>query len=367
MKILFLISSMEAGGAERVAATLCNAWAARGDQVMLVPTYSGGGVRSFYALDDAVQLRYLAQLAGVTGRGALNYLRRLRCLRALIAQRAPDVIISFLPNVSVNVLLASAGMRVPVIVCERRDPSSQSHSYLQEWACRLLYRRADMVTVQTEAVAAKIRAIYPGPYLLRAVPNPLPELALAPAAADRPRKVLLSLGRLVPEKQLDRLLDAFHDLAPAHPDWDLHIYGDGPLAPKLAQRIAALGLNERVALKGRTERPWDAMAGADAFVMTSKFEGFPNALLEAMGMALPCVAFDCPSGPREMSADGRDAMLVALDDQAGLSAALGRLMGEAPLRSELGARARASVLARFGLPGVLARWDGLFAELGVRA
>jgi GalNAc-alpha-(1->4)-GalNAc-alpha-(1->3)-diNAcBac-PP-undecaprenol alpha-1,4-N-acetyl-D-galactosaminyltransferase len=106
------------------------------------------------------------------------------------------------------------------------------------------------------------------------------------------------------------------------------------------------------------------MAGADAFVMASKYEGFPNALLEAMGIGLPCVAFDCPSGPKEISRNGQDAMLVPLNDQKGLAASLRKVMGDAQWRQRLGEQGRDSVRERYSLQAVMTRWDQLFREVG---
>lgn len=105
------------------------------------------------------------------------------------------------------------------------------------------------------------------------------------------------------------------------------------------------------------------MAQADAFVMASLYEGFPNAMLEAMGVGLACVATDCPSGPRELSRDGVDALLVGVEDQKGLSDALSRLMSNEELRLNLGQRARSSVKERYSIENVLTQWDKVFTTL----
>jgi GalNAc-alpha-(1->4)-GalNAc-alpha-(1->3)-diNAcBac-PP-undecaprenol alpha-1,4-N-acetyl-D-galactosaminyltransferase len=360
MKILFLISSLGAGGAERVATTLCNAWSARGDDVTLVPTYSGGGA-AFYEVGHEVELITLADLVGTAPKGLRSYARRLLTLRRLIGKRKPDVIVSFLPNVNVAAILATAFMSVPLIICERNDPSSRSPSGIWEIACKLTYRFADMLTVQTDAVAVKAARLYPGLAKISVIPNPLSEGVLSTTASkNTARRILLSMGRLTEQKQVDKLIAAFAELASRFPDWDLHMYGEGPLKTSLALQIDESGLQVRVSLKGGTREPWQVMAGADAFVMTSKYEGFPNALLEAMGTGLACVVTDCPSGPREITCDGRDALLVPMGDSQGLLDALARVMGNDLLRRDLGRQARESVTGRFSLDAVIAQWDQLF-------
>lgn len=364
MKILLLVSSLDHGGTERVVTSLCNAWGARGDEVTLVPTYSGGG-QPFYEISNAVELIYLANVVGVRRKNILSYAHRIYALRQLIAARNPDVIVSFLPNVNLAAILASAFLRIPLIICERSDPTSYPHENVIGTVCKLTYRFADMLTVQTDSVAGKVESLYPGMKNVRAVPNPLPASVMSyRKTGGGDRKILLSLGRLSPEKQIDKLLAAFAEVAPLYGDWDLHIYGDGPQKPALEKLIHRSGLRGRAILKGATKSPWKIMAGADVFLMASKYEGFPNALLEAMGVGLPCVVFDCPSGPREITRDGKDALLVPLDDQAELIAALKRLMGDEELRSALGKQARESVCNRFSLPEVMRRWDSLFEEVG---
>lgn len=367
MKILFLSSSLGAGGAERVATTLCNAWSDRGDDVTLISTFSGGG-QSFYRVADGVELLSLADFTPGAKKNLAGYFRRGRALRRLVAQRQPDVLVSFLPNVNIAAIVALRTLNVPLIICERTDPSSCPAPVALRTACRLVYRFADLLSVQTESVAAAAARHYPGVRRVAAVPNPLPPGLLEHVRRGHPgRRILLSLGRLSAEKQVAKLISAFAAVAGRFDDWDLHIYGDGPLKDELQAQIALGGLSGRVMLHGMTSRPWEVMASADAFVMTSQYEGFPNAMLEAMGVGLPCVAFDCPSGPRELSGEGSDAMLVPLNDEPGLRAALAELMGNEALRLSLGMRAREAVIGKYGLASVLERWDRLFRQVGAPA
>lgn len=367
MKILFLISSLGAGGAERVATTLCNAWSSRGDEVTLISTFSGGG-QSFYRVADGVELLSLADFAPGARKNLAGYFRRGRALRRLAAQRRPDVVVSFLPNVNIAAIAALRALGVPLIIGERSDPSSCPASAMLRTARRLAYRFADLLTVQTEHVAATAAQHYPGVRQVAAVPNPLPSGLLEHVRRGHSgRRILLSLGRLSAEKQVGKLISAFAAVAGRFDEWDLHIHGDGPVKDELEAQIALGGLSGRVVLHGVTARPWEVMASADAFVMTSQYEGFPNAMLEAMGVGLPCIAFDCPSGPRELSGGGSDAILVPLNDEPALRTAMADLMGNEALRLSLGMRAREAVIGKYGLASVLERWDRLFRQVGAPA
>ncbi len=116
-------------------------------------------------------------------------------------------------------------------------------------------------------------------------------------------------------------------------------------------------------MRGRTHEPWSELARADVFVLTSEVEGFPNVLLEAMALGLPCVTVDCPSGPREISNNGVEAVLVPLDDQPALIQGLGQLMGDSVLRDVLGKHAAISVRDRYELAEVLHQWDALIGSV----
>lgn len=368
MKILFLVSSLNTGGAERVATTLASAWSRRGHEVTLVSTYPRQG-ECFYPLDPGVKLVWIADLL----RGARNpvtvAVAKLRALRAMMRDHAPDVVISFLTNVNVMALLAHSGLRVPIIVCERTNPVAATNSgAVLRTLRRLTYPKADVVTVQADSAVEPFRRMVPGIRRLEVVSNPLPpellERPLNPVSSQG-RKRLMAMGRMVPAKQFDVLIQTFGVLAADNPDWDLVIWGDGPLREALAEQVARLGLDGRVSLPGRTDAPWDELSKADAFALTSAVEGFPNVLLEAMALGLPCIAFDCPSGPAEMTRQGRDALLVPLGDAAALGQGLRRLMQEPALRAELAQRGAGSVRQRYALDQILGRWNEIMKLAGV--
>jgi GalNAc-alpha-(1->4)-GalNAc-alpha-(1->3)-diNAcBac-PP-undecaprenol alpha-1,4-N-acetyl-D-galactosaminyltransferase len=362
-RITLLISSLRAGGAERVISLMASHWAAAGRAVTLI-TFSGPSEAPFYPLHEEVRLRPLGidRASGGAARAVLNNARRLPILRAAVAESRPDAAICFLDRANVLTLLATAGLGVPVVVSERIDPR---HRVLgRSWrALRLLsYPLAARVVGQTRAAVD----FFP-PRIRRrgaVIPNPVQR----PPGADTPmprapgERTLLAMGRLERQKGFDMLLRAFAQVAPARPDWRLAIWGEGPLRGELEAQRDALGLAGRVRLPGLTRTPGAAMAGADLFALSSRYEGFPNVLCEAMACGLAPVSFDCPSGPRELIRDGVDGLLAPAGDEAALAAALARLMDDEGERRRLAARAP-EVLERFSTTKVMELWDALLRDV----
>ena len=368
MKIAFMVSSMNAGGAERVAATLSNAWVAQGHDVMLVSTYPVRG-KSFYTLDKAVRLVWLADLMGKRARSVFGPVWKLLEMRRLLRTEQPDVVVSFLTNVNVMTLLATRGLGLPLVVCERTNPLySQSAGKVLSVLRRWLYPHASAVSVQTRAAAVDFGSFLKNVPAFEVLPNPLPpDLATMPTATLQPdeqgRFRLVAMGRLQPDKQFDRLVAMFARVQADFPEWDLCIYGDGPARVDLEAQIRDLGLAGRVQLPGRTPLAWNALQKGSLFAMTSRVEGFPNALLEAMALGLPAVVYDCPSGPYEMTDGGHHAMLVPLNDEDGFVADLRKLMADPEKRQHMGRDAAKAMRTRYGLSVVLAQWHSVFSRI----
>jgi glycosyltransferase involved in cell wall biosynthesis len=368
MKIILAVSSMETGGAERVASTLVNSWAERGDDVTLVVTYSGRG-GCFYPVSGKVRVVYLADLVDKKRGSLINYVRRLAAFRKLIQESRADVLVSFLTNVNISSILATRGMGVPVVACEHTDPSVDGRPVSLKMLCRLVYPMANSLTFLSENIATPFRKWMPEARPVAVIPNPIDdELYLqtrVPSAAGA-RKRLISVGRLQVLKQYDLLIQTFASLATEFPDWDLWIWGDGPERESLGKAVTSLGMEGRIFLPGRTQTPWQEMSRSDAYVLSSRFEGLPMALMEGMALGLPAVAFDCRSGPRELMRGGEDGLLVPPGDVDAMKTALRRLLSDEALRAELGQKGAASIRERYSVSAVLRIWDELFLRLQTR-
>src|SRR5437879_3526118 len=205
---------MDSGVPDRVAATLANAWASRGDPVTLMPTFSGRG-DCFYELSLDVRLAYLADLVSNRERTFVNQFARLGALRRFVGTERPDVIVSFLSNVNVAAVVASAGLGIPVIVCERIDPFAMLASRLLRLARWFTYPFADALMVQTHAVAAKYKSSGWALRRVSVIPNPIPVqmLDIKRPAVIEGKKRLISVGRLDEQKQFSVLVEVFADLS----------------------------------------------------------------------------------------------------------------------------------------------------------
>jgi len=360
--VFFLVSSMEGGGAERVAALLSNHWAEQGHKVTLIPTFSGRG-ECLYPLDSRVRLDYLADRVRSRSRSWFNKMRRFIVLRRMIQESRPDVIVSFLPHVNVAALLVSWGLRIPVVVSERTYPPAMPLGSGLELLRKLTYSRATRVVVQTQQALQWLKGYGPrvrGRVIHNPVVYPLPcvePVVESGSVVPSTRHVALAVGRLGEEKGFKQILAAFSTLASQYPDWDLIILGEGSEREALEQQRGRLGLKNRVHLPGRVGNLGDWYARADLYVMSSRFEGFPNTLLEAMAYGLPAVSFDCETGPSDIIRDGVDGYLVSTDEGApGLAKAMNTLMQDETMRKRMGEEAIA-VRERFSARRVMAEWD----------
>ena len=352
-KICLVTEALGAGGAERVMSLLASRWVAAGWQVSIC-TFDCPHDPVYHALDDRVKLVRLGR-AGEERQRRLLYLgKRIVRLRAALRRERPQVTLSFLTKINVQTLLATWGTGLKIVACERNNPAMQSAHNVWNVLLGLLLARADAFVVQTD------RALRQVPRRARAraivIPNPITRPAtVVTDELKRPYR-LVAVGRLTPQKGFDLLIDAFARVAARHSDWLLDLWGEGSERARLQTMIDAASLTGRMKLRGNSLQQGGWAQDASAFVLSSRWEGFPNALGEAMACGLPVIASDCAFGPREMIRHGYDGMLVGQDDVAALARAIDRVMGDEALRRTLGRNACLSA-QRFAPEHVATQWD----------
>ncbi len=337
MRVLLTITTLGAGGAERVMTLLADALAGASHQVCVMTLDSTAS--DFFSLGAGVQRMALGRHRTARtwlGRTTRN-VYKLRAMRAAIRSWRADAVVSFLPEVNILAMLAAAGLGIPVVVSERVDPRRHRLSPVREWLRWTCYRRAAALVVQTEGVAEWLRSARRSLPRITVIPNPVqPPRQGAPAPTENPaRPFLFAAGRLTHQKGFDILIRALGLLVREGSALDLAIAGEGWGEERNLQRLVAeLGLGERVRFIGKVPdlSPW--LKAAYAFVLPSRYEGFPNVLLEALACGTPSIAADCPSGPREILGNEL-GLLVPAEEPRAIADAVLQLQRDPALRSRL--------------------------------
>jgi len=361
-RICCVISSLRAGGAERVMSLLANRWATQGRDIAIVTLSSTSSDE--YRLDPRVT-RVGLDLE-VTSRSMAEAItrnaRKVGGLRRAVISIAPDVVVSFVDKVNVLTLLACAGLRLPVIVSERVHPGHYAIGSVWSLLRHFTYRFADALVVQCEAIRVWGEGVVPRSRI-KVIPNPVGEQFSSREddthAARKP--VVLAVGRLTQQKGFDLLIKAFRVVVARHPTWSLVIVGRGPQEAELKDLAQRLLPPSSTAFPGSVNDLERRYREAGLFVLPSRFEGFPNALLEAMASGCAVIATDCPGGTSEIVQDGRNGVLVPPENVEALAEQMDRLITDAAGRGTLGARA-AEVSSRFRTDRIVALWDGVITQ-----
>jgi glycosyltransferase involved in cell wall biosynthesis len=336
---------------------MANYWACKGWHITML-TLDDGSASPCYDLDSRVHHIPL-DIAGDSINqvvGCLNNLRRIHRLRHTLHKISPDVVVSFVDKTNVITLLATLGMKLRVIVSERSDPAVYRIGRVWEQLRWLTYMFADGIVVQNTGALAYFQPRFHGRTTV--IPNPVvkPPVGEHQVTRSQHSHSVIAMGRLSQEKRFDLLLLAFAQLKERHPNWNLTILGEGPLRQVLESLRDQLGLTSRVFLLGYVRNTYYHLEKADLFVMCSRFEGFPNALCEAMACGLPVISTDCPSGPREIIRGGENGLLVQPEDVNVLALAMDSLMSDEKERKRLGSRA-VEVIERFSLEKIMRMWE----------
>ena len=285
-------------------------------------------------------------------------------LAQLIRARRPQRVLSLLSRTNVVCCQVCWCLDCHLVISERNDPSLQRLPYpwpkLQRW----LWSRADFVTANTEGVLEGLRKQHRAcADRLLLLPNPLPSIATTPSALERDATTcFLAVCRLVPQKGMDVLISAYAQLPEGlRSHWPLCIVGDGPQRQALEQQVEALKLSDAVSFMGFQSDPSPFLRRDAIFVRPSRFEGMPNALLEAMAAGLPVVVSDASPGPLEVVRHEDNGLVVEVENVQALTAAMRVLAEDARCRHRLGESAQVTLQSR-DWRALASVWD---AALGI--
>ncbi|MDK1493750.1 glycosyltransferase family 4 protein [Sinorhizobium sp. 7-81] len=357
MRIAFVLSGLGAGGAEKVVNLLAHHRNAQGD-IVHVLAVNADGPESYFPYRSAIAIEALGGSTRAMPRIAQAAQRLSRLRRRLVALK-PDLVVSFLTKVNVLVGLATRGLNTPIIMSERNNFTSQETHLFWRLVQPIAVKGAASLVMQTQDAFQSLPPSLRGKAEI--IPNPVtlpPDVARVPSQGTR----VVAVGRLEKQKGFDLLLQAFSYVARSVPTAELTIFGDGSQRGALEHLARDLGIGDNVKMPGVTRFPLEWVGAGDIFVLSSRFEGFPNVLLEAMTAGLPSIAFDCSWGPSEILSSPDAGLLVPPGDIRQLSEAILSLIADPALRNKLSTCGSAAASARYATSSVLQQWDNVIAR-----
>ena len=348
-KLIIFIGTLQSGGAERVVSEISSMYADYFKEVIVLTYYDA---EVFYRMDSRVRLECVERQTN-----SRNIIKNMLTLRRFVKKESPDVFLSFLLPFNILSIWSLMFLHIPVAVCERSDPQKVGSSWLRAFR-NFSYRFCKGVQVQTSAG----RTCFPAAVQKKifVIPNPnhvtLDERNWALKQVKEKR--IVTVGRLIPEKNPRLLIDAFSMLNKEFPDYSLEFYGEGVLKSMMLERISELGLTDKVFLRGNVNDVPHHIASAEIFVLSSDLEGMPNALMEAMAMGLTCISTDCPcGGPRDLISDGYNGLLIPVGDVNACADAIAKCLGD-KVEADRTGNAALEVREKYSRDTICNKWLG---------
>lgn len=334
-KLCFVINSLEGGGAERVISNLANQFSSKGNHVTLICLNTAEIKYGLHAQIKVVNLVHRKANENVLNRIRYAWLTFYRLLSVLKKEK-PVCTICFMTSANLWAGACCLILGLPYLVSERTTPDATLNTYnkLFQWISFQVYRKSKAIVLPATEMGKGFKRNKQFERLVnfKTIYNPINSFKAPNQTVVNDKDFILAVGRLDEQKGFDLLIDAYSKLQPL--DTDLLISGEGPDRIVLEKQIAALNLTGKVKLIGFKSNLQDYYAQATVFVLSSKNEGYPNALVEAMGMGCACVAMNCEFGPSEIINNGVNGFLVEKNNVQALSVAIYKLLNDSKLRKQ---------------------------------
>lgn len=320
-KIDIITKAMTSGGAERVIAQLANYFVTRGICCRIITTDDR---EVMYPLNEKIKI---VPIGKKSDNKVIDRVVRYSALRKVVLSNRPDVVLTMPEDTGIYVILSLLGTGIPVYVSERNNPWVMPNVKITRFLRKIAYPFATGVIFQTETAKS-----FFSPRIQKkgvVLPNPVDAARIPAPYKGQREKRFAAIGRLESQKNFPLLLRAFAEFNKEIQGYKLTIYGEGREREKLENLIKDLGLQNNIELPGRDKDVLNKINSAAAFILSSDYEGMPNALIEAMCMGMPVISTDCPSGgPRELILDSKNGLLVQVNDLNGLADAMKKIVGK---------------------------------------
>lgn len=350
MKLTLFINSLYGGGAERVTCNLASYLAERGHEVDILTM---SATEKSYELDKRVSIHTLLPLKDRKNK-IWNTLIRFPRLWKYLLTKKKDAYIVMLPETTLFLLMFRFLTKAKIIAAERADPAVRS-PMMQKWL-RFYASKADGWVFQTkEAMAWYANSITH--CQARVIPNAINPIFIRDSYKGKRKKEIVAAGRLTEQKNFALLISAFKKIADDFPEYTLTIYGQGEKENELKTLASDLRLSNRIHFPGNVQNIADKMEKAEMFVLSSNFEGMPNALMEAMALGLPCISTDCPvGGPRYLIENGVNGLLVPVKDVNKMAEAMRKLLIHVENANDMALEAR-KISTRLNPKQIYGEWE----------
>ena len=355
IKIAFFISNLTVGGAERVISVLANHWAGKNGNVFIITLGDEALAFPLHQNIEVVQL-------GLTGlsknkiSGLIQNFKRIKKLKEAFKSISPDIIISFLTENNILAVLATMNLNIPVIISERGNPIIEIPRFPWSILKTPCYNKADSLVLQTKKIGSFYKDYKVNQTIIH---NPLKPME-ATETLQHDKNIVLSIGRLHEQKNFDHLIKSFAHIN--KPNWVLWILGEGDRRSELENLIKTLNLENKIKLKGNVSNVVDYLNIAKIFVLSSNYEGYPNALIEAMSVGKAVISTDCNFGPDEIINNHKNGILVPIESEKKLTEAIQYLIENETERDQLGINALA-INEKLSLDHIATQWETLIQNI----
>lgn len=351
MKVLFYIDCMQMGGANRVMANVSEYFAEMGNRVLLVNDIFPENGKPEYPIHPQIERIFLDKEKSNIG---LKNIKRIMELRSIIRREKPDAVISFMGPPNIRMLLATIGLSTRKIISVRNDPYREYGSGLRKIIANLIFMMADGCVFQTEEASRYFNSIIRKKSTI--IFNPVNE-KFYKVKWENGSKEIAVVGRLQPQKNPLLALDAFIMIAEQFTEYKLIFYGDDELKSSIIQRSKNAGVNERVIIYGKTDEIEQKLTHSALFVLSSDYEGMPNALMEAMAVGVPVISTDCPcGGPRTLILDPSQGFLVECNNSIQLANAMRKVLSDEELQKNM-SKSERDRANEFRASIILKKWE----------
>ncbi len=330
MKIVYALKALSKGGAERVIANLANYSVMHGHEAYIITLVDA---KIEYKLDSKVTVINCGKSIKKSNK-ILQFFKLVKFIRQELKKVKPDVILSFLPQVNFVTLLANKN-EFPIIISARNDHKIEFPNKVYMTLMKWLYPKTDGFIFQTTDQKDYFDSIgIKKEYAV--IPNPINDDFIIEPYSGKREKTIVSVGRLTNQKNQKLLIDSFNEIHQKYQDYKLIIYGEGKLRDELNSQINTLNLNDMVILAGNVDNIKGQIYKSSIFILSSDYEGMPNALMEAMALGIPSISTDCPcGGPRTLIRNKENGILVEVNNQEQMAKAIDLVLSDEKLAKKL--------------------------------